>query len=133
MGIGTTIRAKDLHVAGSIPTIRLEDVGNRVWEINSNELSTIFDIRDVTSGISPLELKGGTGEVIFTGPFSTGSSRDIKHAFATVEPREVLDRLLKLEVSQWSFRSEDASVRHMGPVAEDFGALFALGPDNKHV
>lgn len=50
-----------------------------------------------------------------------------------MEPREVLERLLELEVSQWSFRSEDASVRHMGPVAEDFGALFELDPDNKHV
>lgn len=31
------------------------------------------------------------------------------------------------------FRSEDASALHMGPVAEDFGTLFSLGPDNKHV
>jgi hypothetical protein len=133
LGIGTTIPANDLHIATSSPTIRLDDVEGRVWEINSSDLSYVFDFKDVTSGISPLTLIGGTGEVVLTGPFSVGSSREIKHGFATVEPREVLERLLKLEVSQWSYNSEDAAVRHMGPVAEDFGAIFALGTDDKHV
>ena len=31
------------------------------------------------------------------------------------------------------FRSEDTKGRHIGPVAEDFYAMFGLGPDDKHV
>ena len=133
VGIGTVVPQEELHITSGDPTIRLDDVHGGIWEINSNGHSRTFDIRDITGGISPLTLMGDTGQVIFTGPFAVGSSRTIKHAFATVKPRDVLEDLLKLEVSEWSYNSEDASVRHMGPFAEDFGALFELGTDDKHV
>lgn len=73
------------------------------------------------------------GDAIVEGDFTAGSSRDIKHAFEPVEPKQVLGRLLELPITEWSYRSGQPGIRHMGPVAEDFSAAFALGRDDRHV
>ena len=41
--------------------------------------------------------------------------------------RAVLDTLAALPVCTWNYKSQDASVRHMGPTAQDFKAAFAVG------
>ena len=42
---------------------------------------------------------------------------------------DVLDRLASLPVSVWSYVFEDHSVRHIGPMAQDFMAAFGVGDD----
>ena len=42
----------------------------------------------------------------------------------------MLDRLRGLPVRTWSYRVDPASVRHLGPTAQDFHAAFGLGRDN---
>jgi len=38
-----------------------------------------------------------------------------------------------LPLHSWSYRSESNSVRHLGPVAQDFHSAFGLGADDKHI
>jgi len=45
----------------------------------------------------------------------------------------VLQRVIALPVSQWSYKAEDPKVRHLGPMAQDFYAAFKLGQDDKHI
>ena len=33
----------------------------------------------------------------------------------------------------WKYKAETGSVRHLGPMAQDFRAAFALGQDDKHI
>ncbi len=33
----------------------------------------------------------------------------------------------------WNYKSQDDSIRHMGPMAQDFRAAFGLGADDKHI
>ena len=73
------------------------------------------------------------GDAVVDGDFTAVSSRAVKHAFAPVEPRAVLERLVALPIAEWSFRTDPATVRHMGPVAEEFRAAFGLGRDERHV
>jgi hypothetical protein len=37
-----------------------------------------------------------------------------------------------LPVRSWHYKAEP-SVRHIGPVAQDFYRAFRIGPDNKHI
>ena len=39
----------------------------------------------------------------------------------------MLDKVAALPVQGWRYKVEDASTRHIGPVAEDFQHLFGLG------
>ena len=45
----------------------------------------------------------------------------------------VLEKLAAVPISTWNWRTEDAGIRHMGPMAQDFRAAFGLGPDDKHI
>lgn len=60
------------------------------------------------------------------GTWSTVSDRDAKEDIEPVDGRAVLARLAEVPISTWSYRDQ-ADVRHMGPMAQDFYAAFALG------
>jgi hypothetical protein len=53
--------------------------------------------------------------------------------FEDTDAEDVLRGLAALPVREWSYRAEDATVRHLGPVAQDFYAAFGLGTDDKHI
>jgi len=55
------------------------------------------------------------------------SDRNRKEAFAPVDPRAVLDKVAALPVQTWRYKSQDAGVRHIGPIAQDFRGAFAVG------
>ena len=61
------------------------------------------------------------------------SDREAKTDFTPVDSREVLESLAALNVSGWRFRSEPESVRHIGPVAQDFRRAFGLGTGDKYI
>ena len=59
------------------------------------------------------------------------SSRDAKRGFETENGLSVLEKVAALPISEWSYRADGPSVRHLGPMAEDFHAAFGLGKTNK--
>lgn len=61
------------------------------------------------------------------------SSRDAKDHFATVDPRDIVERVAGLPISTWNYKSDDPSVRHIGPMAQDFAAAFGVGSDDRHI
>jgi hypothetical protein len=64
--------------------------------------------------------------------FNPSSDRNLKENFAPVSAREVLDKVTALPITRWDFK-DDASIPHLGPMAQDFYAAFALGMDDKHI
>jgi trimeric autotransporter adhesin len=68
-----------------------------------------------------------------SGTWSTSSDRNLKQNFVLVEGREILARLEQVPVTTWNYKSQDKSIRHMGPVAQDFYAAFKLGEDDLHI
>ncbi len=69
---------------------------------------------------------GGSG-------WSVVSDRKAKTAIKPTDPVDVLNRVVELEVSEYSYKSQDESIRHMGPMAQDFHPLFGLGEDELRV
>jgi Chaperone of endosialidase len=63
------------------------------------------------------------------GAWSTISDRNMKANFAAVDTRGVLG----LPISTWNYKSQDASVRHIGPMAQDFFATFKVGEGDKTI
>ena len=48
-----------------------------------------------------------------------------------VDGYEILAKLAALPISTWNYKSDPPSVRHLGPMAQDFMAAFGLGEDDK--
>jgi hypothetical protein len=46
---------------------------------------------------------------------------------------ELLEKLVALPISAWNYEFDDASIRHLGPMAQDFFATFGLGGDDKTI
>lgn len=74
-----------------------------------------------------------TGNMTIAGTLTEGSDRAMKTAIVPVQPEEVLAKLVSLPISTWSRKAGDPQVRHLGPMAQDFSAIFGLGDDNRHI
>ncbi len=61
------------------------------------------------------------------------SDRNAKTAVTPVDPAVVLEGLVQMPISEYSYKTQDESIRHMGPMAQDFHPLFGLGEDELRV
>jgi hypothetical protein len=59
------------------------------------------------------------------------SDRNLKRAVEPVDDQAVLQSVARMPVSTWSYKSDDPSVRHLGPMAQDFHAAFGLGDTDR--
>lgn len=89
------------------------------------------DINQPGAGGSTLMRLSETGLRV-NGTFVSSSDRNKKENFASVDPREILEKVASLPVSQWNYKA-DPSSRHIGPMAQDFKSSFNLGDDDKHI
>ncbi|MCE7937993.1 hypothetical protein DCC79_01945 [bacterium] len=55
------------------------------------------------------------------------SDQAIKTDVTEVDELTVLEQLAELPISRWRYRSEARGARHIGPMAQDFHAVFGLG------
>ena len=81
-----------------------------------------------TAPVSALQVVGTVTATAFNPP----SDRNLKENFASVSPREVLEKVVAMPISRWNFIG-DAATPHVGPMAQDFHAAFRLGTDDRHI
>jgi hypothetical protein len=84
--------------------------------------TAIDDIGLPTAGV--YVSRGGSG-------WNTYCDRNAKTRFSDVDARDVLDRLASVPIKAWNYRTQDPSVRHLGPMAQDFNAAFGTGEPDK--
>ena len=108
-------------------------IGAFVWSDFSGSEATSTRANSVT-------FRGSGGYRFFTSTGTVGaelaagssswtvlSDRNAKENFEAVNPQEVLDKVAALPLSRWNYKTQPASVRHLGPMAQDFHAAFAVG------
>jgi len=115
--------------------IAVAAVGN--LQLNTSAVTT-DKIADSAVGNNQLKsnliLKGNvsaTGDITAVA-INLTSDRNAKEAFQPVNAREVLDKVAALPISEWQYKTQ-SDVRHIGPMAQDFRAAFALGIDDTHI
>jgi hypothetical protein len=59
------------------------------------------------------------------------SDRNLKRDIEPVDDQAVLEGVARMPISTWSYKSDDPSVRHLGPMAQDFHAAFGLGDTDR--
>ncbi|RIH88437.1 tail fiber domain-containing protein [Calidithermus roseus] len=66
--------------------------------------------------------------------YNNNSDRSAKTNFADVNPLKVLEQLSRVPIQSWNYKTDPTSVRHIGPMAQDFKAAFGLnGEDDRHI
>jgi trimeric autotransporter adhesin len=68
-----------------------------------------------------------------SGSWGSLSDRASKRAIEPISGRRVLRKLASVPVSTWSYRAQDRSIRHIGPMAQNFYRAFGVGEDRRHI
>jgi len=79
---------------------------------------------NVTAGVK-LEAGASSWDVL--------SDRNLKANVVALDRQEVLNKLSAIPVAEWSLVAQDASIRHVGPMAQDFHAAFGLGTSDRWI
>lgn len=67
------------------------------------------------------------------GSWSSASDKNLKENFTVVNSKTLLENLAKIPITTWNYKTQDETIRHIGPVAQDFYAAFGVGEDNTHI
>ena len=106
-----------------------------------------FDGDKRSSAVDQFNVYAGGGVRMFTNSAATTgvllaaggstwtmvSDRDAKENVEPVDARAVLDKVAELPLATWNYKAQDDSIRHMGPMAQDFHAAFGLGLGEKTI
>lgn len=68
-----------------------------------------------------------------SGSWSSLSDRTAKDNFEPIDSQTILEKLCKLPIEKWNYRSQNSSIHHLGPMAQDFYSSFGLGEDERHI
>ncbi|MCL4789434.1 MAG: tail fiber domain-containing protein [Verrucomicrobia bacterium] len=91
--------------------------GNNTFTVRASGGTYFFS----SSGNTGVRLAAGDGSWVSL------SDRNAKENFEPVDAQEVLDKVAALPLSRWNYKSQEADIRHLGPMAQDFKAAFGLG------
>ncbi len=119
--------------------------GSFVWSDHSRELEfastadNSFRVRSAggaqfvtatdTNGVATAGVTLATGG----GSWASLSDRNAKTGIEQIDPRSVVERLARVPVQTWSYKTQPPTVRHIGPMAQDFHAAFGVGDDDRHI
>ena len=125
-------RAKALNqgtfVWGDSTGFDVSSTNNNSWTVRciggARFISGINGSGTATSGVQ-LAVGGTT--------FASMSDRNVKENFSPVDARDILERVAEMPVTTWNLKTQDPSIRHIGPMAQDFRAAFEVGEDEHYI
>jgi hypothetical protein len=133
-----TSTSTGLRMSGPASGTNSEYFGSFIWSDRSSDAvisptATNQTIFRSSGGYWLYSNSGLTAGVTLSpgaGAWSTISDRNKKENFADVDSRKVLQGVLSLPISSWNYKAQDSSIRHIGPMAQDFASIFKVGENN---
>jgi hypothetical protein len=111
--------------ADASTTDSLENSANNSFQTRAAGGYRLYSNATMTTGVS-ISPGGGSWNVI--------SDRNRKEQFRDVEGEEILARIRQVPVTTWRYRDEtDRTVRHIGPMAQDWHAAFGFNADDRTI
>jgi len=116
---------------------RAGHAGSFVW-------ADSYDSNFVSSDTNQFRVRASGGTYIYSNTSLTSGVRllpganswmgvsdsTLKRNLRLVDTKSILDKVAQLPIKQWSYKSQDPSIEHIGPMAQDFWKLFHLGEDS---
>jgi hypothetical protein len=98
--------------------------GTNTFNVRASGGTAFYSNAAATTGV--LLAPGG-------GSWSGFSDRASKSNIEPVDPRSALDKVLQLPICTWNYTAQDESIRHIGPMAQDFHSAFGVGESDRHI
>ena len=94
---------------------------NNEFKVRAAGGTTIYSNSQMTSGVT-LSAGGGAWLMI--------SDSSAKRNIRNVNTEEILDKVMKLPIKQWNYKSQAQEIEHIGPMAQDFYSIFNIGEND---
>jgi hypothetical protein len=111
--------------------------GFGVYGVSTNQYGGFFEskngpgLRIKSGGIGNILTSFGADNGI---KFQVDKDGNAKKNFSSVNSLSILEKVAKLPISSWNYKTDANNLRHIGPMAQDFHATFGLnGSDSKHI
>ncbi|MFN8512768.1 MAG: tail fiber domain-containing protein [Thermomicrobiales bacterium] len=100
----------------------------RTWDTPQLHVhGTVGQITAGGGGNSP-DTGGGNSALV-----AVPSDRALKERVVPVDQRAILQRVAELPIASWNYTAQPPSIRHIGPMAQDFAAAFGVGESDKQI
>jgi hypothetical protein len=117
-----------IGVQGYTEYFRVDNGGGFAWY----QGGTHNDAQNNPGGGTVEMRLDNNGNLFTAGAVNPVSDRNAKENFSPVEAKDVLAKVAALPLTSWNYK-KDTATRHVGPMAQDFYAAFAVGTDDKHI
>lgn len=125
----TALSVESSENTAAIVTTR--GTGVSAFIINQWGTGNIITARDASNAEVFRVLNDGS---VFSKTNSYTSDRGAKTNFRSVNALSILEKVAAMPISRWNYKSDAASIAHIGPMAQDFHAAFGLnGSDDTHI
>jgi hypothetical protein len=144
---GKVIGSNNRHFGGGAPTLTGDYnqlIGRHEGKIRGNNLVSIGSSSrdlsmdhaivfhapggvDIVSGNLTLAVLSPHG-----GSWSHVSDQTLKINIESLNPSDILNKVMSLPIMEWSYNGQNY-VKHIGPMAQDFHALFKLGASHRYI
>lgn len=88
---------------------------NNAWMVRAKGGVTFYSSNDLSNGVTLAAGGGSWGSV---------SNRNLKENFQPVDVFQLLERVAAMEISTWNYKAQDESIRHIGPMSDEFNGLM---------
>ncbi|BAY23320.1 hypothetical protein NIES2100_30840 [Calothrix sp. NIES-2100] len=61
------------------------------------------------------------------------SDRNVKEEVTEVDVHTILKGIADLPITSWKYKNQDETIRHIGPMAQDFAATFNVGESDRTI
>jgi hypothetical protein len=143
-GTANQARGKFSFASGRQAIVSSSHHGTFLWSdsnsINFNSAAAMEFAARATGGVRFVTAIDGSGNPTAGvtlasggGSWSSISDREAKENFKPVEYNRLLGRAAALDVPTWNYRSQDKTIRHIGPMAQDFKRSFGVGENERYI
>jgi hypothetical protein len=101
--------------------------------LSTNDNSLTFRASGGVRVFSDGGLSAGVYLAPGSGTWSSLSDRNAKENFTPADARKILDKVAALPLASWNYKAQDKSIRHLGPVAQDFHTAFGVGESDRTI
>ena len=129
----TQSQSFQIQTGAPINSVHVDGVGNIGFgtQAPTGRLHVVAKPGSDTAG--DIFVLDNNGNLELGGLLTEASSVLLKENFSPVDAQTVLEILADMPISTWNYKTDDPTVRHMGPMAQDFYAAFGLGADDTHL
>lgn len=125
MAAGETAALLFKDMDNSTPPIAIQyaDNGNPTLYVVGGNFSI-----GVANPANPFELSNGA-YCSSAGVWTNASDRNKKEHFESVDGSVILEQLERLPIRKWRFKGDKEGITHIGPISQEFHAIFGVGND----